>query len=118
MEEQHSKPFDTSYWEAALHAEARRREEKRRLLLSQVLEKLPRFFQGKRVQSVYVTGSILREGDFYPFSDVDIAVEGLEEDYFTMLAQLEDLLERQVDLIELETSRVGDSIRDSGIRIL
>ena len=118
MIEKLSKSFDTSRWEAALRAEARQREEKRRLILSQVREKLPRFFQGKRVQSVFVTGSILREGDFYPFSDVDIAVEGLKEDYFMMLAQLEDLLERQVDLIELETSRFGDSIRESGIRIL
>jgi predicted nucleotidyltransferase len=118
MEEPRSKSFDTSRWEAALGAEARQREEQRRILLAQVREKLAHFFQGKRVQAVYVTGSILREGDFYPFSDVDIAVEGLEEDYFTMLARLEDLLERQVDLIELETSRFGDSIRDRGIRIL
>jgi predicted nucleotidyltransferase len=118
MTERRSKSFDTSRWEAALEAEARRREEQRRFILCQIREKLPQFFQGKRVGAVYVTGSVLRPGDFYPFSDVDIAVEGLQENYFRLLVQLEDLLERQVDLIELETSRFADSIRESGIRIL
>jgi len=65
-----------------------------------------------------LTGSILREGKYYPFSDLDIAVEGLQEDYFKTLVQLEDLLDRNVDLIELESCRFSQEIQERGLKIL
>ena len=110
--------FDTSLWEKSLEAEYRRREQERLRVLSGVKDRMAAFFPGKRVKAVYLTGSLLQEGKFYAFSDVDIAVEGLEEDYFSVLAALEDLLDRQVDLIELESCRFGQAIRESGLRIL
>lgn len=110
--------FDTSLWEKSLEEEYRRREQERLRVLAAVRDRVAAFFLGKRVKAVYLTGSLLHEGKFYCFSDVDIAVEGLEEDYFGTLAALEDLLNRQVDLIELENCRFGQAIRQSGLRIL
>ncbi len=110
--------FDTSLWEKSLQEEYSRREQERLLVLAAVKGRVAAFFPGKRVKAVFLTGSLLQEGKFYAFSDVDIAVEGLEEDYFGVLAALEDLLDRTVDLIELESCRFGQAIRESGLRIL
>lgn len=110
--------FDTSLWEEALKAEVRQREVERLRILAQVRDKLSQYFHNKRVRAVYLTGSLLQEGHFYPFSDVDIAVEGLEEGFFAVMAQLEDLLDHTVDLIELETCPFADTVRQRGMKIL
>lgn len=109
--------FDTSLWEKSLEEEYRRRERDRLRLLERAEAILPVYFSGKRVRAVYLTGSLLREGQFYGFSDVDIAVEGMEENYFEVLVQLEDLLDRQVDLIELESCRLAEAIRQKSRRV-
>ena len=110
--------FDTSLWEKTLEKEYARREGERLQLLRHAEATLPVYFADKRVGAVYLTGSLLREGQFRDFSDVDIAVEGLEENYFEVLVQLEDLLDRQVDLIELESSRLAEAIRQKGRRVV
>ncbi len=68
-------------WEKSLAAELQEREQARQLLLARAEQELPAFFQKKRVKKVYLTGSLLRAEYFYPFSDIDLAVEGLQEDY-------------------------------------
>jgi predicted nucleotidyltransferase len=78
---------------------------------------LTRFFRDKQVAKVYLTGSLLREGDFYPFSDIDLAVEGLREDYFKLLVDLEELMGRWVDVIEFEKCRFREQIERQGVRI-
>lgn len=117
----HPAQFDTSLWGKSLEDEHRRRERDRLRLLQRAEAMLPVFFAGKRVKAVYLTGSLLREGQFRAFSDVDVAVEGLEENYFEVLVQLEDLLDRQVDLvdlIELENCRLAESIRQHSRQVL
>jgi uncharacterized protein len=114
----HSGAIDLTIWEKALEDEYLRREEERRQVLSRAIPKLTEYFRDKRVTAVYLTGSVLQGGRFYPFSDVDIAVEGLQENYFAVLVQLEDLVDRQVDLMELERCRFGHFIRERGRRIL
>jgi predicted nucleotidyltransferase len=110
--------FDTSLLEKITEEKARKREEKRIRLLSETIVKLKTFFEGKRVRHVYLTGSILRERNFYDFSDIDVAVEGLEEDYFRTLVEIEDLLDRDVDLIELERCRFKEFIKADGLRVI
>lgn len=104
-------------WEQGLEAEQREREQERQRVLSRVKKDLARFFRDKQVAKVYLTGSLLREGDFYPFSDIDLAVEGLQEDYFKLLVDLEELMGRWVDVIELEKCRFREQIERHGVRI-
>ena len=113
-----SPQFDTSLWEKSLNEEYGRRERDRLQLLGHAEAVLPIYFSGKQVKAVYLTGSLLREGQFRDFSDADIAVEGLEENYFEVLVQLEDLLDRQVDLIELENCRFAETIRQNSRRVV
>lgn len=109
---------DISLWEATLVEKYQQRENQRQRILADAIEALKTYFHEKRVRKVYLTGSILGEGKYYSFSDLDIAVEGLEEDYFKTLVQLEDLLDRNVDLIELESCRFRQEIEERGLKIL
>jgi len=68
--------FDTSLWQKRLREEWQEREATRQALLAEVTSRLSDYFADKRVEEVYLVGSILREGAFYPFSDIDIAVKG------------------------------------------
>jgi predicted nucleotidyltransferase len=104
-------------WERALHEERQEREQDRQRWLSRAKEELINFFRGKQVDKVYLCGSVLREDCFYPFSDIDLAVEGLREDYFTLLVDLEECMGRWVDVIELEKCRFREQIERQGVRI-
>lgn len=98
-------------------AELREREEARQRLLAQVLEKLPAYFEDTQVEAVYLIGSLLQPDHFYAFSDIDLAVVGLQEDYFSRLVELEELLDRRVDVIEVERCRFREEITTKGLRL-
>jgi uncharacterized protein len=104
-------------WERALEEERLEREQERQRWLSRAKQKLAGFFRGKQVDKVYLFGSLLHEEYFYPFSDIDLAVAGLREDYFALLVELEELLDRRVDVVELEKCRFRDQIERQGVRI-
>lgn len=109
--------FDISLWEEKLLKEKEERELRRKNLLKEIIPKLEEYFKDKKVERVYIFGSILKEDFFYDFSDVDIAVEGLKEDYFRIFSDLEDLVGRNIDLIELEYCKFKEDITKRGIRI-
>ena len=110
--------FDTSLMERLLEEQDRKREWQRVELLARTRKLLKDYFQCKNVRAVYVIGSLVRQGDFYPFSDIDIAVEGLTKGYFRVICELEEILERSVDIITMESCGFKESIRRKGIRIL
>lgn len=110
--------FDTSLWEKVLSDECQNREKNRQEFLKSAIIKLNEFFLKRQVDKVFLVGSILKEGRFYPFSDIDIAVEGLVDNYFQIISQLEELLERNIDLIELENCRFREAIEKNGLRVL
>lgn len=112
------KTFDISIWEEMIEKGYKKREEERLKTLRKSVKILKDYFKGKRVKKVFLVGSILEEGRFYPFSDVDVAVEGLIEGYFKTLSEIEGLLERSVDLIELEKCRFKNAIERNGRRII
>lgn len=110
--------FDISLWEETINAEYNEREKARIDTLKTTICILKDYFKDKCVKRVLIVGSILKEGSFYPFSDVDIAVEGLRERYFRTLAELENLIARDVVLIELENCRFRDSIEKQGVVVI
>lgn len=111
------KDFDISLWEKLKREEFSRREKKRKKTLADVLGSLKLYFSSKKVSKVYLVGSVLKKGAFYDFSDIDIAVEGLAEDYFRTVSELETLLDNEVDLVELEGHRLRGEIEKWGKRI-
>ncbi|MDI1471652.1 hypothetical protein THER_1274 [Thermodesulfovibrio sp. N1] len=105
-------------WTKLIKEKYLNRELKRKKLLKKTCEILKVYFSNKKVKAVYLTGSLINEGDFYDFSDIDIAVENLREDYFKILCELEELLSHRVDLIELEICPFKQLILQRGFKIL
>jgi len=69
------------------------------------------------VTRVFLFGSLAREGDFHPRSDLDLAVEGLaERQYLAAMERLEQEAGMHVDLIDLSEAndRVLRSIGKEG----
>ncbi len=112
------KGFSISLWEQWLAEGARKRERERYETLRKVRKSLWEYFAPKKVKAVYLLGSLVREGAFSLSSDIDIAVEGFNGDYFRALCELEEVLQRDVDLIELEKCPFRDRILKEGIRVL
>ena len=114
----HSKSFDLSLWEESIRREYAEREKDRLATLSRVGPLLTDYFKKKKLRRVFLVGSILEEGRFYPFSDIDVLVEGLCGDYLKTVTEMECLLNRTVDLIEGERCRFLISLEQKGRRIL
>ncbi|MDI6889831.1 MAG: nucleotidyltransferase domain-containing protein [Thermodesulfovibrionales bacterium] len=111
-------PFDTSLWEKIIERKYTEREKIRIETLDTLIMKLRDYFTHKKVKGVYIIGSVLKEGAFYDFSDIDIAVDGFSDDYFRVSAELEDLVSREIELIELEKCKFKESIEKYGLRVL
>jgi len=59
--------------------------------------------QDFQAQEVVLFGSLLHRERFHLSSDVDLAVRGLDSlEYFTAVAQLQDLSPFKIDLVRLE----------------
>lgn len=70
------------------------------------IELIQQLCKTSKVKSLFAFGSVTR-GDFNDLSDVDLVVDFDEKDpfkytdlYFNLKAKLEDILKRQVDLLE------------------
>lgn len=110
--------FDTSRWQAAITRKNQAGETRRKKELAELRGKLRRYFARRKVSRVYLIGSILCPGAFDEQADIDIAVLGLEGNFFRISAELEALVGRDLDLIELEQCRFANEVEREGLRIL
>lgn len=110
--------YSVELWEKILKEKQEEREKRRLKALKSVIKTLKEYFKNKKINSVYLAGSILKEGFFYDFSDIDIVVEELKEDYFRTLCELEEILPYKVDLIELEKCPFREKILQKGLKII
>lgn len=107
-------------WIKIVRERYRERERKRQETLERVRRLLKNFFKDKDVGSVYLFGSITIEGRFYDHSDVDVAIDHLPRDMdrWELESMLEELLQREIDLIILEKCRFAQKIKEKGLKIL
>lgn len=110
--------FDISLWIESQKEEFKKREEKRGEFLNFLIKRLIDYFKDKKVREVYIVGSVLEEGNFYEFSDIDIAVEGLKDEYLKVYGDLEEITGRNIDLIELERCRFKNILKKRGLKII
>lgn len=103
--------------EQAIRHRKEMREELRRRLLKKIFSVLDELSPKYGYKEAYIFGSITEEGKFNPESDIDIAVTGLKnEKYFAFMAELFNKLEYEVDVVQLENSRLREKIESRGIR--
>jgi predicted nucleotidyltransferase len=112
------KNLNINLWTRLLKEKELIKEKEREKILKKTIEILKSYFSNKQVKAVYLIGSLINKGDFYNFSDIDIAVEDLREDYFKTLCELEELLPRRVDIIELENCSFKRLFLQKGLKIL
>ena len=71
-----------------------------------------------KFKKAYLFGSILTD-NFRETSDIDIAFEGLSDrDLVRAMAMLSECLKRDVDIIQLEDSRLREKVLRTGIRLI
>lgn len=94
----------------------RKKEKKRLELLQRTKDVLNVLSEEIPFEKAYIFGSVLKKKRFYYDSDIDIAVFGLrDEDYFHFMSRVEDLLGRDVDIVQLEKHPLKDKIVKEGL---
>lgn len=82
---------------------------------STIVALISRQYQPRRI---YQWGSLLRPGAFKPYSDIDIAIEGITdaERFFALLGDAQKLTRFPLDIVQLETimPEYADDIRRHG----
>lgn len=86
-------------------------------MLSKIKAALSALSEEISFEAAYVFGSILRSS-FSEDSDIDIAFTGLaDKDFFKAMAFLSSILERDVDVIQLEGHRLREKVLKEGLFI-
>ena len=107
--------FNTDVLDRALARKRRERETLRVAVQARALELLDE--SPIALDEAILFGSLVRPGRFDVRSDIDIAVPDLEpRDFFTLMGHLEEGLEREIDLVPINTCHFADSIRRTGLR--
>lgn len=110
------KPFKTTLLDRRLREKRRENEKLRQETLQRVLKLLPQLAARYGFRRAYVFGSLTRKDRFHRYSDIDVAIENLDDRlYFKFMSELSDQLEREVDVIQLEKHRLQEEIKETGI---
>ena len=107
--------FKTDVLDRAL---ARKRREREALRVT-VQERALRLLDESPVElgEAILFGSVVRPGRFHARSDVDVAIPDIEpRAFFALMGHLEEGLEREIDLVPIDTCHFADTIRRTGLR--
>ncbi|MDV2999559.1 MAG: hypothetical protein N5P05_001165 [Chroococcopsis gigantea SAG 12.99] len=108
--------FNTTELDRILQEQDWKRETHRLALIAKTLRWLDDNTLEYGIERAYLFGSITRPHQFYPRSDVDLAVESIDSNlHFLAISLLSEHLEREVDIIKLGNCHFGSQIREKGI---
>lgn len=93
-------------------------ENKRNTVLKKTIDALDVLANQYQISEAYIFGSVIQSGKFGNYSDVDIAVKGLNKFLqYQFIANLSSIIERNVDVILLEDKcHITDIIIQEGIK--
>ncbi|MGK7933873.1 MAG: nucleotidyltransferase family protein [Microcystaceae cyanobacterium] len=112
-----SSSFSTSKLEQSLRKTRLKNEKNRQALLNKTIKWLEQYARQYHLNCVYIFGSVTRPHHFNQRSDIDLAVETINPDYFFLvISLLSEYLEREVDLIHLKHCHFAERIRQTGIQ--
>ena len=109
--------FDTSIRDRAIKERRERLEKERRGLLDVVEKTLRENREKYNIREAYITGSLLQPHRWYPFSDVDVAVGGCSQHIFSIMGELEEATEKEVDVIDLDGHFAPDWVRRRSAKV-
>jgi len=110
-------PYDTSIRDNAIK-ERRERLEQERLMLLDIVKKALKDIRDKyNIQEAYIIGSLLQRIRWDDHSDIDVAVSVHSEHVFSIMRDLENATDRDVDVIDLNRHSSADYFRMKGLKI-
>lgn len=110
--------FSISLIESVEKERLQKLEQQRIEMLNKTIEVLKSYFSGIIIEELYITGSLLVSGKYYEHSDIDIAIKGLPIDMmYKTIFELEEMLNRKVEIIELENCIFKEKIIKTGLKL-
>jgi len=97
--------------------ENEQREDERKTVLKHTCAVIEQEFKDTGIE-VYLVGSILRPYQFTANSDIDIVVKNFTGDRFLLWTKLEELLQREVEIILFESCHFKDFITSQGLKVV
>lgn len=108
--------FSTTKLDRIIAEERLKLETQRQSLLTKTCQWLEEFSIEYGITQAYIFGSVTRTGKFHHNSDIDLAVETINpEKHCEAISLLSTYLERDVDLIKLDSCHFAHRIRQTGI---
>ncbi len=109
--------FSYSLWLQSARQQEKDRERTRNRVLRELDEALETLAEQYTWETLYVFGSLIKEGGFTPGSDVDIVLGGLNKfDYYAFVGDISSLMNRTVDVINLEECPFVNSVISRGVK--
>ena len=109
--------FSYSLWLQSARQQEKELERTRKRVLRELDEALETLTERYTWETLYVFGSLIKEGGFTPRSDVDIVLGGLNKfDYYAFVGDISSLLNRTVDVINLEECPFVNSVISRGVK--
>ncbi len=110
-------PFDTSIRDRALKQKRERLEQERRRLIYVVAKALRESREKYSIREAYIAGSLLQSYRWYPFSDVDVVVSGCSQHILSIMRDVEEVTDKEVDVIDLDNHPSPDWVMKKGMMI-
>lgn len=110
-------PYDTSIRDSAIKERREHLEQERCRLLDIVKRTLVEIRDKYDIQEAYIIGSLLQSRRWYAFSDIDVAVSACSKYLFSIMAELEEATDKDIDVIELDRHPSADYLRKKGMKI-
>jgi len=108
-------PF--SVWKKYNHSKKQNNEIYRKEMFQKVHNAIHLLSNTYDWEQLYIFGSLIQKGAFTKYSDIDIGISGLNNlDYYSFIADISGILEKDVDVILLEESDFTDQIIKRGIQ--
>jgi predicted nucleotidyltransferase len=111
--------FDISLWQQIITEQKNQQELYRQEQFTAVKKLLKEYFAKKSVEKVYLIGSLTKPDQYNKYSDIDIAIKGMNpQEYLQIFGELEELLNTEnIDLIEIEKCGFAEIIETEGVVI-
>jgi len=110
-------PFDISIWRRALKEKRLARNRQRLQAVEKVWNAVEGLSHSYHWDDLYIFGSIANPERFSDGSDIDVGIGGLDKFlHYRFIAELSNLIKRNVDVVRLEDCSFADAIRTRGIR--
>ncbi len=109
--------FETDVLDRALKSRRGQRNRERVALIDQVASALHVCREKYGVREAFIVGSLLYFYRWDHKSDVDVAIGGASERVLDVMKVIEDVVERDVDVIDLDLHMSADLFREKGMKI-